>query len=292
MTCERTVYRFEADMFIENRRFGEERALYGLKDARLKNCVFEGEEDGESALKECRNITVEDCVFRLRYPLWHCEGLLFRNGKAESGARAPMWYVQRGVIEKSKFDCAKLLRECGDVAVRGCRILSPEAGWYCRGMSFEDCEIVSEYFLLGSRELSLKRCTFEGHYSFQYTQDLTMEGCELATKDMLWHAKHVRVKNCVVRGEYLAWYSEDVLFENCEIYGTQPFCYCKGLKLVGCTLHGCDRAFEYSEVDARLNGSVDSVKNPRAGVIVAESVGEIIREAPAYPCNCEIVLRK
>lgn len=279
-------------MVITNRRFGEERALYGIRDAKLVNCTFEGEEDGESALKECKNISVENCVFRLRYPLWHCEEFSFCGGSMEGGARAPVWYSRRGTFERGTFDCVKLFRECEDLTVRDCRISSPEAGWHCSGMTFEGCSVESVYFLLAGRALTLTRCTVGGNYAFQYTEDVTLDGCELSTKDMFWHAKHVRVRNCVVRGEYLAWYSEDVCFENCDIYGTQPFCYCKGLKLIGCTLHGCDRAFEYSEVDAELNGHVDSVKNPRAGRISADSIGEIIREAPVYPCDCEIVLKK
>ena len=56
---------------IQNERFGEERALYALTDAVVENCRFAGEEDGESALKESREIEVEHCEFELRYPLWH-----------------------------------------------------------------------------------------------------------------------------------------------------------------------------------------------------------------------------
>ena len=38
----------------ENERFGQERALYMTRSALIKNCRFEGEEDGESALKESK----------------------------------------------------------------------------------------------------------------------------------------------------------------------------------------------------------------------------------------------
>ena len=55
----------------ENLIMDEERALYGLKRAEIKNCIFKGPSDGESALKECRNISVSGCIFDLRYPLWH-----------------------------------------------------------------------------------------------------------------------------------------------------------------------------------------------------------------------------
>ena len=46
---------------VENKTFGEERALYESSDLIVKNCRFEGEADGESALKESRNIVVDGC---------------------------------------------------------------------------------------------------------------------------------------------------------------------------------------------------------------------------------------
>ena len=52
----------------------EERAFYGIKDAKIINCNFEGIADGESALKETSNIMVENCNFLLRYPLAYYKG--------------------------------------------------------------------------------------------------------------------------------------------------------------------------------------------------------------------------
>ena len=60
---------------IENQRFGEERALYHRRGLTLRGCRFAGEEDGESALKECADVAAENCLFDLRYPLWHVEKL-------------------------------------------------------------------------------------------------------------------------------------------------------------------------------------------------------------------------
>ena len=59
----------------QNLTFDQERALYGVHDAEVLHCTFDGPADGESALKECGNIRVEDCDFRLRYPFWHVRNL-------------------------------------------------------------------------------------------------------------------------------------------------------------------------------------------------------------------------
>jgi hypothetical protein len=80
------------DQLMENRiisqQFDEERALYHLTDAVVEGCRFEGPADGESALKEARNITVKNCQFSLRYPLWHVEGFTL------TGCDGKLNYVQ------------------------------------------------------------------------------------------------------------------------------------------------------------------------------------------------------
>ena len=48
--------------FIENQTFDRERALYGERNLHLKRCTFDGPADGESALKECCGIQVEDLL--------------------------------------------------------------------------------------------------------------------------------------------------------------------------------------------------------------------------------------
>ena len=63
----------ETKNLIENKTFDEERALYNLKDTEVRNCTFAGPQDGESVLKETRNIRVIDSKFSLRYPLWHAK---------------------------------------------------------------------------------------------------------------------------------------------------------------------------------------------------------------------------
>ena len=50
-------------MMIQNQQFDKERALYGLKDVCVQHCIFDGPADGESALKECENVRVEESFF-------------------------------------------------------------------------------------------------------------------------------------------------------------------------------------------------------------------------------------
>ncbi|MBR4678662.1 MAG: DUF3737 family protein, partial [Bacteroidales bacterium] len=54
-----------------------------------------------------------------------------------------------------------------------------------------------------------------------------------------------------------------------------------------------DLAFEYSTVDAEISGEVTSVKNPKSGKIIADSIGEVILdENIKQPADCEIKTKK
>lgn len=278
---------------IEHKTFPCERDLYAADGVHLKHCSFEGEEDGESALKEATNVTAEDCLFALRYPLWHDDNVKLISVTMTETCRAALWYSNGVSIVNSNLFGIKAVRECRDVSLADCKIVSPEFGWKSSMLSLKNCQIESEYLFLLSREIKLDGVHFHGKYSFQYTEDVLIENCYLDTKDAFWHSKNVTVKNSVVKGEYLAWYSENLTFINCKIIGTQPLCYCKNLKLIDCEMEGTDFSFEYSDVDAQIKGGVLSLKNPRSGKIVADGYGEIIyTDDSKYPCNCAVEIRK
>ena len=263
---------------VENKTFDQERALYGIRDLLVRHCQFDGPADGESALKECRDITVQDCFFNLRYPFWHDHKLTIAGCELTPLCRAALWYTEHAEIRDSKLHGIKAVRECGDIKISRCDILSPEFGWSTRGMQMEDTHVESEYFMMRSSCLTFRGILLKGKYSFQYICDSVFENCDFDTKDAFWHAKNITIRNSVIKGEYLAWYCENVTFENCKIIGTQPLCYCKGLKLVDCEMIDTDLCFEKSEVEATVKTPVDSIKNPLSGHIYVPCVGEIIRD--------------
>lgn len=263
---------------IENKSFDEERALYAARNITVRDCAFDGPADGESTFKECSNITAEHCFFNLRYPFWHNNGLKIEGSEMTGLCRAALWYTENAEIVGTKLHGIKALRECADIKMCGCDIVSPEFGWSVRGMEMDNCTAESEYFMMRSSGLVFRDVKMKGKYSFQYITDSVFENCTFDTKDAFWHAENVTVKNCTVKGEYLAWYSKNLTFENCKIIGTQPLCYCKELKLVNCEMIDADLCFERSDVEAVLTAPVVSIKNPLSGHICVPKVGEIIMD--------------
>ena len=122
-------------------------------------------------------------------------------------------------------------------------------------------------------------------------ENLTIDNSNLDTKDAFLHIKNVVVKNSLVKGEYLGWFSDGLTLINCKIIGTQPLCYCKNLKLINCTMEETDLSFEYSDVEADIKGNIMSIKNPKSGRIIADSIGEIIKEDSIMEDTCDIIIR-
>ena len=273
---------------VENITMDEERALYGSSDITVINCRFDGPVDGESALKECSNVTVKDSYFNLRYPFWHVHGLNIGSSEMTGKCRAALWYSDNIKISNTKLHGIKALRECHDIEITGSSIVSPEFGWSVNNLKMTDVTAESEYFLMRSYNITLDNFKLTGKYSFQYDEDLTITNSELNTKDAFCHAKNVTVEDSVINGEYLGWYSENLTLKNCTIKGTQPLCYCKGLKLINCRMIGCDLAFERSEVNAVITTPVISIKNPLSGKIVVPRADEIIRDIPG--ADAEIII--
>ncbi len=274
---------------IKNQIFDMERALYGSKDIIVEECSFDGPADGESAIKESENVEVIKCFFNLRYPFWHVNKLVIQDSDMTELCRAAIWYSDNIEISNTKLHGIKAFRECNNVKLNNCDIISTEFGWSVTNINMYSTKAESEYFMMRSRDIFFDKVTLKGKYSFQYIENAVFENCNFDTKDAFWHAKNVTVKNSILKGEYLAWYSENLTLINCKIIGTQPFCYCKSLKLEECEMVDTDLCFEKSEVNATITTPVLSIKNPKSGEIIIPSAGEIIMDEPS---ECKVKLKK
>ncbi|MDK2947377.1 Protein of unknown function [Methanolobus vulcani] len=256
----------------------EERALYAIQNATISHCTFDGPADGESALKESADIYVSDCDFRLRYPFWHVRNAQIENSRMTDTCRAALWYSNQVTIKDSQMGGIKAVRECKDITIENSTIVSPEFGWLSHELVIKNSELESEYPFFYSSNILLDNFVLSGKYSFQYVENVEIRNSRLDTKDAFWHSKNVTVSDSIVKGEYLGWYSENLKLVRCKIIGTQPLCYAKGLILEDCEMIDCDLSFEYSDVHATIAGSITSVKNPRSGHIIADSIGDIIQD--------------
>ena len=273
----------------ENLTLDQERALYGIEDATVSGCLFDGPADGESVLKETKRLILNNCDFHLRYPMWHMDDSVLNDCRMTETCRAALWYDRNTQIHHSHLGGIKAVRECDNTLITHTTMQSTEFGWYCRGLQVQDSSLISEYPFLNSRDMTFDRFTMQGKYSFQYCADTVIRHSHLKTKDAFWHSKNIRVEDSIVEGEYLGWYSENLSLIRCKIVGTQPLCYCKNLILEDCEMLDADLCFERSSVNASIKGHVISIKNPLPGsVISVGSVGETILEDGFTACTITI----
>ena len=138
---------------IEDQKFDQERAFYAACDLLIRNCAFDGPADGESAVKESRNIQLEHVYCNLRYPFWHDHGLKITDSQLTPLCRAALWYSDHIEIEDTKMHGIKALRECSNVTIKNCDNVSPEFGWSVKNIQMEKTKAESEYYMMRSENL-------------------------------------------------------------------------------------------------------------------------------------------
>ena len=270
--------------------FTGERALFFARDLQLDACTFM---DGESPLKEGKDLALSGCLFRWKYPLWYCENVRAENCTWFENARAGVWYTDHITVKDSLIDAPKNFRRCRDVTLENVSFSNAaETFWSCRDVTMKNVTARGDYFAMNSENLTVDGLTLYGNYGFDGAKNVTIRNSKLLTKDAFWNSENVTVENSFISGEYLAWNAENVTFINCTIESLQGLCYVENLKLENCRALNTTLAFEFSTVDADVRGRIDSVTNPAAGRIAADAIGALILEANRIdPAKTEIVVR-
>ena len=275
---------------IRNQTFEGERALYQTRNATIENCVFN---DGESPLKESRQVRVKDSVFRWRYPLWYCKDATVDNSLWLDTCRAPLWYTDHLTITNGTFQAPKGIRRCRDVVIEDTNFPNAqETLWNCSDVTLRHISVNGDYFAKDCSNLTIDGFDLTGKYPFDGCRNVVVENARMVTKDAFWNCENVTVRNSFISGEYLGWNTRNLTLEHCTIESLQGLCYIEGLKLVDCRLINTTLAFERCfDIDAEVTGCIDSIANPGSGVIRVGGVGSLIQDDPEMdPSQVEIVV--
>ena len=275
---------------IKNTFYEGERPLYASNDLFLEKVRFF---PGESPIKESKNISVSECEFMAKYPFWHCQNVKVENSHFTVYSRAAIWYTQNIEMLNCQIDAPKMFRSVSDLTLKDTKLNNAaECCWNCDTIVLQRVEMTgADYVFMNCHTIRAESFKLQGNYSFQDAQNVEIYDSHFDSKDAFWNTKNVTVYNSVLDGEYLGWYSENLRLVNYVISGTQPLCYAKNLVLENCTMINTDLAFEYSTVRADIKGHIVSIKNPVAGYIHAESIGEVIIDEHARNAGgCEIII--
>lgn len=256
--------------------FTGERALFGTHDAKISYCTFM---DGESPLKESSGLDIDTCLFRWKYPLWYTKNVTVKNSTFFDMSRAGIWYVENISVADTVIEAPKMFRRVQGLKLE--RVNFPNAAetlWNCSDIEMKQVEAKGDYFAMNCQNVKADNFTLVGNYSFDGGRNIEISNSRLLSKDAFWNADHVTVRDSFISGEYLGWNSKNITLINCTIESLQGMCYIDNLVMKNCRLINTTLAFEYSQADVEIIGKVESVFNPKGGMIRADRIGELIMD--------------
>ncbi len=261
---------------ITQQRFTDERSLFGQSGLIIRDTIFE---QGESPLKECKDVELHGCMFRYKYPLWYGKNIHADHTSWFDMARAGVWYTDQVEVTDSLIAAPKNFRRCDGVTLKNVTFTNAEETlWQCKHVELDHVQARGPYFAMNCSDLEVTDLTLDGNYSFDGVKNAVIRHSTLMTKDAFWNTENVTVLDSFISGEYLGWNAKNLTLENCTIESLQGMCYIENLVMKNCKLLNTTLAFEYSSVDAEITSTVDSVLNPGSGTIRAPKIDRLIIE--------------
>ncbi len=267
-----------------------ERALFQAKELKIVDTVFA---DGESPLKESRDIELLGSMFKWKYPLWYSKDIQVKDCVWFEMARAGVWYTENMTVENSPIEAPKNFRRCRNLTLRNVSFANAaETLWHCDDVTLENVTARGDYFAMNTNNVRAENLTLYGNYSFDGSKNVEIRNSKLLSKDAFWNSESITVYDSFISGEYLGWNGKNLTLVNCTVESLQGMCYIDNLVMKNCKLINTTLAFEYSSVEADIRGKIDSVMNPSSGTITADEIGELILEKDKVdPSKTRIICR-
>ena len=260
-----------------------ERALFHGQDLAIYDTTFA---DGESPLKESRNIYLEGSLFQWKYPLWYSRDIRLKDCTLFEMARAGIWYTHNLEMENTLVEAPKNFRRATGLRLRHVNFPNAEETlWSCEDVTMEHVTARGDYFAMNSSDMKLSNFELVGNYSFDGVKNVEIDRARMISKDAFWNSENVTVRNAFISGEYLGWNAKNLTLIDCTIESLQGMCYIDNLVMKNCKLLNTTLAFEYSTVDAQISSRVDSVMNPSGGTIRAKEIKTLIMEKDRVDVN-------
>ena len=258
---------------ISQNVYTAERALFMANDFKISNSSFK---EGDSHLKESKDVELENCSFAGRYPIWHSRAIKLRNCYFQNGARSAVWYSSNVKIEDSIFESIRSLRRCRHLRIKNVSFANAEETlWNSQDVEMENVTANGKYFAMNTENVKATNITVCGDYCFDGAKDVEIH----ERKDAFWNCENVTIYDSHIVGDDFGWNSKSVTLIRCTIESHQGMCYMDNLVMKDCDLINTDEAFEYTSVVADINTKITSIINPLSGVIKAKYINEIKQDS-------------
>jgi len=261
---------------IENEVLIGERALFQSKGLEIEDTIFA---DGESALKHGENINAVNTMYKWKYPFWYAKNVNIKDSTFFEMARSGLWYGENINIKDTMIEAPKEFRRCDGVNLKNVSLPNAsETLWMCKNIRLENVVAKGTYFGLNSENIYLDGLNLYGDYCFDGGKNIEVHNSKLLSKDSFWNTENVVIYDSFIVGEYFGWNSKNITLINCTVESLQGFCYIDNLVMKNCKLVNTALAFEFSTVDVEVISKIDSVFNPKSGVIKAKEIGTLIMD--------------
>lgn len=268
-----------------------ERALFMGKNLDIYDTIFD---DGESPLKESRDINLYGSMFKWKYPLWYSKNIVAEDCHWFEMARAGVWYTDNIAVKRALIQAPKNFRRCKGLELTDVTFTNAEETlWSCDDVTIDHVTAKGDYFAMNSNNMKIDDLKLDGNYSFDGCRNVEIRNSNLLSKDAFWNTENVTVYDSFISGEYLGWNAKNLTMVNCTIESLQGMCYIDNLVMKNCKLINTTLAFEYSTVDADICSKIDSVMNPTSGTIKAQHIDNLIIEKDKVdPSKTKIIVQE
>ena len=138
---------------VRAQRLTGERALFMSRELKIYDTIFD---DGESPLKESRDIELVNCMFKWKYPLWYCRNVKVTDCQWFEMARAGVWYTDNMEVDRAVIEAPKNFRRCRELTLRDVDMPNAqETLWHCSGVKLDNVSAKGDYFAMNKKKVAL-----------------------------------------------------------------------------------------------------------------------------------------
>ena len=133
--------------------FKGERALYAEDGAKIYDSIFD---EGESPLKESKNIEIYDSQFKYKYPIWYSNNIKVEHCNWLEMGRSGVWYTNNIQVKDSLITAPKNFRRCDGVTLENVQLTNAEETfWNCKNINLKNVSAKGHYFAMNSENIEV-----------------------------------------------------------------------------------------------------------------------------------------
>ena len=189
--------------------------MFASHDLRLEGITIT---DGESGIKQCKNIEADNCKFYGKYPWWHVDGSIITNCYFAPGSRSAIWYSNDMKMKDCVIDGPKFFREMKNLELENVIINdADETFWRVDGIRIKNVKL------------------HDGTYPFMFSQNIFIDGLESDSKYVFQYCKNVEIQvEIEMNGETV---TDEIGFRTIETRGKQLLLNGEPIFLKGISIH-------------------------------------------------------